>query len=510
MQTDTLKINFASFLTELGKRIKERKWQLAAYALLTLIYMFSYGSQDQPSSLNFHMFIYWFTLAAGVLAILFYDGKLHNLAFIVILSFGLINAFIMPIIDSPDEQAHLRRAYLTAQGNLLPTVEETGYTSTVTIEKLIDDKSLTVYQTDTDTQEIDNTATSVLEVAAMNPFFGYIPQAIGIMLAQAFHMNAIWMLWLGRIANLIFYAFMCRFLIKLADKFKMALYITATLPMALYQASSMSIDTSVNAYALLTIAWFIHLYYSKEHSLGYKQLSIFFGFCTLAGLCKLTFFALCLLILLVPISNFKTKKMYYYNFAFIALLAVLALGWYVFSNSIQPDFVRNKAYLVENNINAGEQLKYILTHKKNFISTLTNTLFLRISITIQELFRFGWLSYIPDTLSILYCGFFGAIMLLYPHDSQFKTSSKIWLFLITLFITTATLVIFYLAWTPTGSMVIEGTQPRYYIPLIAFMPMIFGMNKAPEDEQIKMNICLMNNFFLACTVLTTCVVYYTA
>ena len=63
----------------------------------------------------------------------------------------------------------------------------------------------TVFQTNWDDQKIDYTPSYVNSVFAQNPFYGYIPQAIGIDIAKGLNLNNIWMIWLGRFCNLLVY-----------------------------------------------------------------------------------------------------------------------------------------------------------------------------------------------------------------------------------------------------------------------------------------------------------------
>ena len=58
-------------------------------------------------------------------------------------------------------------------------------------------------------------------------------------------MNVIWMLWLGRIFNLILYAGLISLAIKKTPVLKMPMLAVACIPISIYQAASLSIDSII-------------------------------------------------------------------------------------------------------------------------------------------------------------------------------------------------------------------------------------------------------------------------
>ena len=69
----------------------------------------------------------------GILCITYYfmcdsQRELYKVAFVVILCFGIITSFIVPICDVSDETEHLARAELTSRGVIIPhwTGEDMG------------------------------------------------------------------------------------------------------------------------------------------------------------------------------------------------------------------------------------------------------------------------------------------------------------------------------------------------------------------------------------------------
>ena len=224
----------------------------------------------------------------GIFCILFYflhnsDEELYKVAFVVILSFGLVCSLIVPICDVSDESEHLTRAEITSRGILIPhwTGEELGveglfnhtegqvYSSVrndgagfYTIESIkFFQKHLgeTVFETSHDTDKINNAPYLAESAFEQNPFFGYLPQAIGVFLAKILDLNVIWMLWLPRIFNLVFYAGVISLAIKKTPVLKMPLLAVACIPISIYQAASVSIDCMIIALGIYSIAYFIYM-----------------------------------------------------------------------------------------------------------------------------------------------------------------------------------------------------------------------------------------------------------
>lgn len=73
-----------------------------------------------------------------------------------------------------------------------------------------------------------------------------------------------------------------------------------------------------------------------------------------------------------------------------------------------------------------------------------------------------------------------------------------------------TYIIQLLTWTDMGGLYeIQGTQARYFIPLIALAPFTFGVNNhATPDDKIDKLIIVFAIGFLAATLILTAVTFY--
>lgn len=438
----------------------------------------------------------------GILCIVYYfmhdsDRELYKVAFVIILCFGIITSFIVPICDVSDETEHLARAELTSRGILIPhwTGEDmgleraynitgphktvvynkgAGFGSIAAVNFLTDDLGKTVYNTNYDTQKIDYTPAMVVSAFEQNPFYGYLPQAIGMVVAKLLDLNVIWMLWLGRIFNLIFYAGLISLAIKKAPVLKIPLLAVACIPISIYQASSLSIDSMIIGLAILAVAYFLHLYKAPENSIGVREVAIFSALCLILGLCKLPYLAFVFLMLLIPFDNFeKGKKIIPYMILAIAIVAVIGVMWSRYSEpALMHSWRARLKYL-----DPAMQLVHIKTHPL-FMGRFVGQLF---TYNLAKIF-YGTFNFFGAAQKVHYADsyhlvvatlllFLAVVLLAYPKNIKFDLKTRIGALLIVLMIYGGTSFIQLLTWASVGQLNL-GLSARYFVPLFALFPVI--------------------------------------
>ena len=203
---------------------KSKKY-LLIYLILIAILGLSTVSKRNFSDPTFEIIMFIIVAVMGIFSILFYfshsdENDLYKVAFVIILLFGITAALIVPICDVSDEVEHLTRAEITSQGVLVPhwTGDEVGidrlynhsdegkYSNVKnnnvgfqTIQSHMffnDNREKTVFDVEGDTDKIDYRPLIDGSAFEQNPFFGYLPQAIGILIAKLLDLNVLWILWL--------------------------------------------------------------------------------------------------------------------------------------------------------------------------------------------------------------------------------------------------------------------------------------------------------------------------
>jgi len=140
------------------------------------------------------------------------NAQMHKTVFIMLLVFGLITCLTIPIGTVSDGGEHFTRAEITSQGIIFPHYEKGGFKTIQSINDLNNLGGNTVFQTNKDTTKINFTSIHVDSAFEQNPFYGYLFSGSGVLIAKLLNLNVIWMLWLGRIFNTIFfcnYNFIC-------------------------------------------------------------------------------------------------------------------------------------------------------------------------------------------------------------------------------------------------------------------------------------------------------------
>ena len=444
-----------------------------------------------------------FIIAAilGILCITYYfmhdsQDELYKVAFVIIICFGLITALIVPIVDVSDELEHLTRAEITSRGIIVPHWEsgehnldrlynhtegryskalntDVGFETVQSHMFFLHNRENTVFDTPGDTDKINYTMILDGSAFEQNPFYGYLPQAIGVFLAKFFDLNVIWMLWLPRMFNLIFYAGVISLAVKKAPALKLPLLAVACIPISIYQAASVSIDSMVIGLGLLTIAYFIYLYKAETESLDTKEIAIFCALSLLLGLCKLPYLAFVFLILLVPKSNFKNEKALTYMI--LGILAVSAIGvlWSTYSTPALMHSWRSKL----NYMNPSLQMQYLISHPVSILYFLKQIFTFNLGAILKGFFNFFGANnpnHYSDNyklITILIWIFLAATLLFYPKKTRFSRKARFGTLVVLLIIYVGTCFVQLLTWADVGQRAL-GVSTRYFLPLFALLPII--------------------------------------
>ena len=484
-----------------GVFLKSKKYWLI-YLIFIAITCMSTLSAKNFEKPEFVVATFVIVAVLGIACIVYYfmhdsENELYKVAFVIILCFGIMSSLIVPIVDVSDELEHLTRAEITSQGVIFPHWEggeknltqlynhtnegkystalntDVGFWTSESHMFFLQNREKTVFDTPGDTDKISKT--QILDGSAFeqNPFYGYLPQAIGVFIAKLFDMNVIWMLWLGRIFNLISYAFIISFAIKKTPVLKIPLLAVACIPLSIYQAASVSIDSMIIGLGILTIAYFLYMYKAEAKSLDTKHVAIFCGLALLLGLCKLPYLAFVFLILLVPRGNFKDEKILWYMLLGILIVSIAGILWSSYSEPALMHSWRSKL----NYMDPALQAKYLINNPFEILRFLRLIFTYTLGITVNGLFNFfsaGSANHYADQytlITILLWIFLSVTLLFYPNKGKFTNKARLGSLIILLMIYVGTCFIQLLTWADVGSTNI-GVSARYFLPLFALLPII--------------------------------------
>ena len=431
--------------------------------------------------------------------------ELHVGVFFLLLIVGILFSCLTPINDVHDEMGHFTRSEITSQGVLTPEMKDGNFTTIKSVDQLYIDNE---YNTPlhSHTTPIDYNLSKKQAGFAHNPFYGYLPQVIGILIAKLFNLNSIFLLVFARIGNSILYAGLVSLAIKKAPILKIPLFAMACIPLALHQSFSVSIDAMINGLGILIISYFLYLY--KKKKIKNKDLITFFILCLLMGLCKLPYLALFLLILLIPRKNF-TDKQKAISYLLIISLFILGLLWYKFYAGDKYLDSSRIRYITRVHVNAIEQLYFSLNNKLAFVTMIFNLPNILYDILLG-LFTFSHdvHAYSNKFITSLLVLFIGGISLFYPLDEKFSKKVKIGTLFISLIIYVSICLVQFFTWTPVGQTSICGIQPRYFLTLFALAPICFNLNKNKPDIKLDNYVLTFTMFFISTTLLLIAFSFY--
>lgn len=459
------------------------------------------------------------------------EENLYKIAFIIIIIFGLLCAFLMPICESSDTTEHLTRAEITSRGIIIPEFtgdkytnfykngtdivwDGTGFETISSINDLINDRYGTIFTSEHANEKINYTPIIVNQAFEQNPFYGYLPQAIGIFFAKFLDLSVIWMLWFARIGNLICYAGIVAYAVKKTPLFKVPIIVTACIPMSMFQGASVSVDSMIISLGLLLIAYFFYMYDSKERTITFKELTIFLMISLLLGLLKLPYFALSFLIFAVPRNNFKSNNSIFISFLGIVIIGIIGVIWSRFATDALWHSYRAVHYL-QNNVNSTQQLSFLLSNPNNPIF-LISSIIERINIPLLDSFLIyppgpdgGGYTSASNLVSAILPMFLGGTYLFYPNNTKIEFRSRIIAFFILILIFSGICFIQFLTWTPHASLMIYGINGRYFLPLFSLIPFIFGMNFVKEKNvELDYYILTLTIVFMSAMVMAFALRFY--
>jgi uncharacterized membrane protein len=530
-ENSNLRLDFRKIADSLNKN----KWYILLYLVMILSFsLFQLFAYNHHASVRREVITLFLLTLIGIVLVLYQNGnkeKIHRVAFVTILVFGIITLVLSPILVGCDEDEHLARTDLTSQGIFFPHYEHIGQHNGYVVEHFVvdlDEKTRfkTIYSSVRDDQPIHKAPYLTEAAFAQNAFYAYLPQGFGVFLAKELNLNNIWVLWLGGIMNLLMYACVSSYAIKKTPILKVPMLMIACLPFAIYEATTVSSDAFINCFSLLLMAYFFSMYKTKPGSVGKENLIVFYVLVLLVGLIKPPLLFLACLTLVIPRKNYESPKYFKYALLGIILIFIIGVLWNI--SYSMPNMRRSHRgpRAKELNIDTFLQLKFMLSSVKNFTLVMWDIVS-KTWYVFKDLFRFcDWQGkygvYQSSILALIFTVYYGLMSFLYPIKYKISRNKRLFVAFVFLVPYVALFLIQYLTWTPVGSLRIQGVQGRYFIPLLILLPFMLNINSENTrfGERIRKhitkqrldNINLLTYIviigLLSCLQILTVVLYY--
>lgn len=431
-------------------------------------------------------------LLAGLGYVLVFIKKtpLHRLILLFGFAFGLLSCLINTPGSVPDEPAHASNIYLWSNRLLLlpeelPDDQENpvyrDVESFMRREDLASEESLLRRDTTAESYRSILKHTNWVYSADERELVGatlrdnsvtpivYLPAIIGFTVARLLSLGFYPMLMLGRLCMLAFYVFAASWAIKKIPIGKMALFLTAILPMSLHLAASLSYDAVILALSMMTFSYIVYLAYGEIEKIRWKESLTMLALTVLLAPCKVgVYLPFLLLVFLIPRRKFNAKGRRIQFF--LALLTAGLISCALLN--LQELSVASHSGLEQ--ITSGETLysvQWALSHPAEVLQIILRTIqkdfFFRINEAVGQ--ALSWATVRIGKWIILgfeLCLLMTVLRLDGETAAAPKPAQRLFALLPVLIATAMLLIGMLVWWTPRGSDVILGIQGRYFIPMI--------------------------------------------
>lgn len=297
----------------------------------------------------------------------------------------------------------------------------------------------------------------------------YIPAAIGIRVAELTGADIGTLVLLTRMAGLLAYLGIVGFALWAlrSHRIQWLVFTVAVLPIAVFQAGTVTADTVTNALAIAVSALLVKALFLGE-GLGKAETAALLAATILLPLSKPTYVLLAMLVVLVPAQRFGfVGWRRWLPWGFAAAGALTFAFWMQLAaptgdgmSLMRP---RDQWYTVD----PGEQLAGILTDPIGFLGVFWHSIMYRDQEWFTEFFGELGFAYVnvPAT-SIVACLLAIAVSIGIAERLPVPGSRRTLLVALVVAASVAMVyVTLHMSFTPVGYFIIDGVQGRYFVPL---------------------------------------------
>ncbi|WP_433681883.1 DUF2142 domain-containing protein [Nocardia sp. CA-119907] len=302
----------------------------------------------------------------------------------------------------------------------------------------------------------------------------YIPAAIGIRLAELFGLNVGAMMLLTRLAGLAVYLALVGFGLHALRAYRVQwlAFTVAVLPIAVFQAGTVTADTLTNALAILVSALLVKALFLGD-GLGRVETAALLAATVALPVSKPTYVLLAMLVVLVPTNRFAFggdagwKRLLPWGFA--ALGAAAFAVWMKIAAPTTDGMGLMRPAHQWNSVRPSDQLHGILSDPVNFVNVFGESIALRDQRWFTQFFGELGFAYIDvPALTVLACllAFAASVGIADRMNTATATVRRTLIVALTVLASVAMIyVTLYMSFTPVDYYIIDGVQGRYFVPL---------------------------------------------
>lgn len=224
-----------------------------------------------------------------------------NVAFTIFASvIGIITSILIPLYQVPDEYTHINMTY--DERNVNTKFEEVVHKKTGAENVLTHADKKIILNKYFDLSNIIsiNNSINIPKITIIK----HLPQAIGMVFCEIFKLPVFVYVTLVELFALAFYILICNIALKKMPIKKHLMMFIMLLPVAIQQMASFSYDVVLNSFSFLFISYILELKYKNEIITNKILIKILLIILVIA-ICKVPYALLLILILLLPIDNYR-------------------------------------------------------------------------------------------------------------------------------------------------------------------------------------------------------------
>jgi uncharacterized membrane protein len=394
------------------------------------------------------------------------------------LAFGIALALLTPPFSSPDEPAHLYRAWSIASGRFMPhggdavprsIVDSAGTmlrmtrgaeTGRISLEKLRVQIRMPLRESDTVFVPIpaDITRTPLGYSAPSYTPVGYAPSAAAVALGRLMHFSPVGLLYAARAANLLTATALLAWAIAIIPVGRWAMTLAALTPMAVFLRGSAGIDALLFASAFALVAAIIAARPGAAIVLTFIVCVVKPGYA------------------LIPLLAFAVPKLRRGAILLTILLALVA------GSAMNVAFIRNANAAMAPRV--GSRASVIVHQPATYVRNLGGELQHDAKLlTVETVAYFGWLDApAPFAFALFWCV---ALAVIAAVDGGMPLTPSIRLLAFFLFVVQIVAIVTLLHIASEREFV-HGLQGRYFLPLLPLA--LVGLASINVTDIVKIRI----------------------
>lgn len=410
--------------------------------------------------------------------------------------FGVMIMIFTPPFLYPDENAHFYRTLGIIDGQIVvqkPDEEHSGSFLPKSVHELEKATKFYDFLTDRDclkekisfkdiseassyTKNGEKIFINHINTALYSPV-AYMPQVTGMKFMEMFTPSLLYIMFGGKIFNILFYLILGFFAIRSLPFLKWVGVLILLAPINLSLAGSLSTDPVLLSSSMLFFAKILQYSVGDDSKIGWKQVVLLAVLAFIIGQVKQNFLIV-FFVFLIPKKKFCGG--YFVKMATVVVPSVvLSLVWGKIASSV---------LVPGNGAKPVEQAVYILSHPIEYLQT-----FFRTSRIFSRMLRemvgvLGWLNIRLDWWAYgLYYIFF-VLNVVFSIDvddkgrEMFSLKQKLIILSLSLLIIFVVSTNMYIVWSHVGADLIDGIQGRYFasvlLPAAAFFSIMLPARKS--------------------------------